>query len=61
MNYQDAIALAIDNVIHFGDTDIFPNSIENIIFEDIRDDVIKHFKELDAKLVNKKALQEYIA
>ncbi len=61
MQYQDAIALAIDNVIHFGDTDIFPNSIENIIFEDNRDDVIEHFKALDSKLNDKKALQEYIA
>lgn len=61
MQYQDAIALAIDNVIHFGDTDIFPNSIENIIFEDNRDEMIEHFKALDAKLVDKKALQEYLA
>ena len=61
MQYQDAIALAIDNIIHFGDTDIFPNSIENIIFEDNREDVLQHFKELDANLNDKKSLQEYLA
>lgn len=61
MDYKEAITLAIDNVIHFGDTDIFPNSIENILFEDMRDDIIQHFEKLDSDLNNKKTLQEYLA
>lgn len=61
MEYKESIALAIDNIIHFGDTDIFPNSIENIIFEDCRQQIIEHFIKLDKEWNQEGKFQEYLA
>ncbi|MCU4434483.1 RNA-directed DNA polymerase [Acinetobacter bereziniae] len=49
MEYKQSISLALKNIIHFGDTDIFPMSLENIIFEDMEDELKQHFEELDNK------------
>ena len=57
--YKESISLALDNIIHFGDTDIFPSSIENILFEDLRDHCIKHFEELKSK--NKADFKQYLS
>lgn len=57
--YKESIDLALENIIHFGDTDIFPSSIENILFEDLKEQCIEHFEELNSK--NKQDFDKYLA
>lgn len=44
-----AIRLAISNIAHFGDTDIFPYPIENHLFHDKPDEVHAVLREVDTK------------
>ncbi|MDC5415058.1 hypothetical protein NRA32_05440, partial [Acinetobacter baumannii] len=60
MNFDKCISLAINNIIKFGDTDIFPFSIENIIFEEKVEELIKHFKK-DINKLNKDEFKQYLA
>ncbi|MFW1642550.1 RNA-directed DNA polymerase [Acinetobacter guillouiae] len=57
--YKEAISLALENIIHFGDTDIFPSSIENILFEDKKDHCIQHFEDLNSK--NRQEFDKYLS
>ncbi|MFA8300202.1 MAG: hypothetical protein ACEPOV_08575 [Hyphomicrobiales bacterium] len=54
------IELAIDNVLSYGDTDVFPIPIDNIFFPEHRNDVIRIIKELDTKAHSFQSLLEYI-
>ena len=53
-NLQDSIAFTIENIIRYGDTDIFPYPLERKIFRDKKDNVIdllNNFKtDFEAKL-----------
>lgn len=60
MKFKESISLAINNIIKFGDTDIFPFSIENIIIEEKKDDLIKHFQD-EIHKYSKSAFKNYLA
>jgi len=40
-NIKECMDFAIENIIRYGDTDIFPYPIERLIFKDKRDEIIK--------------------
>ncbi len=43
---RPSFALAVDNVVRYGDTDIFPFPMENFVFADNRDDVLELLDEI---------------
>ena len=43
----NALKLAVANIAHFGDTDIFPFPTENHLFHDLPDEVCKVLSEID--------------
>lgn len=53
---QKFIELAVNNIVNYGDTDIFPYPIENVIFYDKKPEIIKLLQEYDKsffEIVNK--------
>ncbi len=54
-NMREFFEKAVENVIQFGDTDIFPFPIENLIFFDKKKDVVDLLLDIDAKF------EEFIA
>ncbi|MFA7359401.1 MAG: reverse transcriptase domain-containing protein [Candidatus Kapaibacterium sp.] len=54
------ISLAIDNVVNYGDTDIFPFPVENIVFRDKKDDIIDLICKFDRRNLNERILKQTI-
>lgn len=54
------ISLAIDNIVNYGDTDIFPYPIENIVLRDKKSDIINLIHDFDKRYSDNKSFNAII-
>jgi hypothetical protein len=58
---KSSVIRAVDHLIRYGDTDVFPLSLENVFIADMRDDVVSSVAEIDLETFSPSQAVETIA